>query len=526
MEDLSRYWEEWSGVTQPRLSPELVIVGRQNVVNKIQQWLRNEPSALGVQAETLDEAVAFFAAALHTMPEEEREQMFARSVVVEAAAVWRQLATAATPLILIPSFVDRVGVLQAATAGHHVLIPLGRNEPGLGETVQTPRARREPAQQALQRMGLTRERAEALAALARRSLTVLRRKLALNPAVLTPAWAAPQEARALLPVMLAGRWSDQHPADRDIIARLAGRDYAEVGDALLRWAHEADPPVRRVGETWMVVSNEDAWSLLARYLTRNDLERFEAVVLEVLGAVDPRFELPPGQRWTAALYGQTPHHSDHLREGLAETLALIGASSDLYPLTTTRTGQQWATHIVRRLFDQVRDWRLWASLSRYLPHLAEAAPEEFLAAVERGLAGDHPMLVYLFTDAEYHFMESSPQTGLLWALEALAWSPEYLGLAALLLAKLTRLDPGGRLDNRPMRSLEGIFLCWHPRTAAPLAQRLWLLDTIRKREPHVAWPLLVSLLPRHTATAFNTAEPRWHVWIPEERPAVTYGELF
>jgi hypothetical protein len=165
---------------------------------------------------------------------------------------------------------------------------------------------------------------------------------------------------------------------------------------------------------------DDTWSLLARYLTRDDLERFEAVVLEVLGAVDPRFELPPGRRWAAVLSGQTPCHSDHLREGLAETLALMGASSDLYPLTTARTGQQWATHIVRRLFDQVQDWRLWASLCRYLPHLAEAAPEEFLAAVERGLAGDHPVLVNLFSDAEYHFLESSPHIGLLWALEALA----------------------------------------------------------------------------------------------------------
>jgi hypothetical protein len=154
------------------------------------------------------------------------------------------------------------------------------------------------------------------------------------------------------------------------------------------------------------------------------------------------------------------------------------------------------------------------------------APRHARRAVERGLAGDHSVLVNLFTDAEYHFMESSPHIWLLWALEALAWSPEYLGPAALLLAKLARLDPGGTLNNRPIRSLEGIFLCWHPGTAAPLAQRLRGLDTIRKRESHVAWPLLVSLLPKHTATAFNTAEPRWRAWMPEERPAVTYGELF
>jgi hypothetical protein len=192
----------------------------------------------------------------------------------------------------------------------------------------------------------------------------------------------------LLPALLAGRWRDDHPADREVITRLAARDYIEVSETLLRWTNAADPPVRRVGDTWMVVSNEDAWSLLARYLTRDDLERFEAVVLDVLGAVDPRYELPLGERWAAPIYGRTLSHSSDLREGLAETLALMGASSDLYPLPDSRTGQEWATRIVRRLFQNAQDWLLWASLAGHLPLLAEAAPEEFLAAAERGLTGE------------------------------------------------------------------------------------------------------------------------------------------
>jgi hypothetical protein len=170
--------------------------------------------------------------------------------------------------------------------------------------------------------------------------------LTSTPAVLTPLWAEPQAARALIPALLAGQWRDDHLADREVITRLATRDYMEVSETLLRWANTADPPVRRIGDTWMVVSNEDAWSLLARYLTRDDLERFEAVVLDALGAVDPRYELPLGERWAAPIYGRTLSHSSDLREGLAETLALMGASSDLYPLADPRTGQAWATRIV------------------------------------------------------------------------------------------------------------------------------------------------------------------------------------
>jgi hypothetical protein len=414
-----------------------------------------------------------------------------------------------TPLILVPTFADCAMVSQAVTAGHHVFIPLDRSEPALGKAVQLPRIRRDAAREALEGMGPPREPAEELATLARRSLAALRRKLASTPALLTPLWAEPQAARTLIPALPAGRWRDDHPADREVITQLATRDYMEVSETLLRWANTADPPVRRIGDTWMVVSSEDAWSLLVRYLTRDDLERFEAVVLDVLEGGDPRYELPLGERWDAPIYDRTLSHSRDLREGLAETLALMGASSDLYPLADARTGQEWAARIVRRLFQTAQDWSQWASLAGHLPLLAEAAPEEFLAAAERGLTGEAPVLVSLFTDAEYHPMESSPHTGLLWALELLAWSPEYLGQVALLVAELARLDPGGTLANRPLRSLQLIFLCWRPGTSAPLEQRLRVLDTIRQREPQVAWSLLISLLPGRIRMVVNTAEPRW-----------------
>ena len=529
-QDLSWYWAAWAGATQPRLSPELVIAGRQSAVDEIQQWLGGQPSALGVQGAVRDEAVAFLAAVLQQMPEQEREPLLARCVVVEDTAIWQHLATSRTPLILVPTFADRVMVSQAVTAGHHVFIPLDRSEPALGKAVQLPRIGRDAARAALEEMGIARDPAEELATLARRSLAALRRKRASTPAVLTPLWAEPQAARALLPALLAGRWRDDHSVDREVITRLATRDYRdynEVSETLLRWANAADPPVRRVGDTWMVVSSEDAWSLLAPALTRDDLERFEAVVLDILGAVDPRYELPLGERWAAAIYGRTLSHSSDLREGLAEALALMGASSDLYPLADVRTGQAWAMRTVRRLFQNAQDWSQWASLAGHLPLLAEAAPDEFLAAVERGLTGEPPMLVNLFTDGENHLLESSPHTGLLWALELLAWSPEYLGHTAMLLAKLARLDPGGTLNNLPMRSLQLIFLCWRPGTSATLEQRLRVLDSLRQREPQVAWSLLVSLLPGRIRTAFNTAEPRWRPWLPDERPTtMTYGELF
>lgn len=522
--DLRSFWEEWSACTRPQLSSDLVISGRGEAVSKIQQWLRGEPSALGLRADTRHEAVAFFIASVLQMPKEEQERVLARGVVVEDPATWQQLVLWDNPLVLIPVFPERSQVGQAVSKGHHVLVPLDQSEPHTGEALFLPRLRRMEAKKALVAMGFDEAQAEDLAALAHQSLEALRRKLAIHPATLTPEWARPGVARSLLPVLLAGRWDDQNAADREAVARLAGQEYGEVRKLVLRWANEPDPPVRLVGNIWMVTAREDRWLLLCSYLTDEEFRRFEAVAIDVLGELDPKFELPHGERWLAKIYGKTPKHSDHLREGLAETLVLMAAYGGHCRLTAA-TAQEWSDRVVAGLLSQASDWRLWASLSPVLPLLAEAAPRCFLDAVGRDLALPNPNLVNLFTDTEYHFMESSPHVGLLWALEVLAWSPEYLSSAALSLAKLARLDPGGKLANRPINSLRRIFLSWYPCTTATLEQRLKVLDAIRRWEPQVAWELLLALLPRFSDATHPTAKPKWRNWASEHEPRVTYGEI-
>lgn len=502
-----------------------MIAGREDNLPKIHQWLRSEPSVLGLQADTRDEAIAYFIAALSRLPKEEQERVLARAIVVKDATAWHQLAICDGSLILIPIFPDRSLVTTATEKGHHILFPLDRSEPCIGNTIQLSRLRRAEAKKALSAMNLHEELTRDLAALARRSLGALRRKLAKFPDALTPEWSKqPEIARSLLPALLAGRWDDKNTADQEAIARIADREYSEVREILISWNQKPDPPVRLVEHTRTVAAKEDAWLLLARYLTDDVLERFEAVVLDVLGEVDPQFELPVSERWLANIHGKIPQYSVYLRGGLAETLALMATLSDQCPLST-KSGQEWAQGIVHGIFDRATDWQLWASLSPFLPLLAEAAPEVFLETVEHDLSATRPSLVHLFTDAENHFMQSSPHTGLLWALEVLARSPEYLSQSALLLAKLARLDPGGKLSNRPIASLRNIFLILHPCTAANFEHRLRVVDIVRNSEPQAAWDLLANVLPGYYNVAFSNAKPEYRNWGPDEEPSVQLAEV-
>lgn len=524
--DLSDFWLDWSGATDLPFSPELVVSGRTKEADRLREWLREATSSITARAESREDALAFFTAALHQLSAEERVAHLARAVIVRDRAAWQQLIASDESLILVPMFDEREAVARAVGNGHHVLIPMGKDETE-SASVMIPRLHRRDAKDALTAMGLADGRAEELATLARRSMRALRRKLALNPEVQRPAWAKPAEARALIPVLLTGKWNDANAADREVVAKLARAPYEEINRTLVRWANEPDAPVLRVGDTWLLASKEDAWVLLSRFVTRDDLEGFESVALEVLGSADPSFDMPAGERWMANVLGRTLPYSGLLREGLAETLAVMGARSESTHFADAASGQERAARIIWRLLDKAnKDWRVWASISYHLRLIAEAAPREFLDAVEKGLSGEQPVLLNLFSEGEHALFGSSSHTGLLWALELLAWHPDHLGHAALLLAKLTRLDPGGKLLNRPYRSLRDIFLCWFPQTTSNLDQRLRVLDTIRAREPQVAWGLLCTLLPESHSTAHPTPKPRWREWAPDMNPQITEDEFW
>lgn len=525
--DIENFWADWSEVTSPHLSAEFVVSGRNETVEQLQEWLSKPPSSIALSAESSAEATAFFAAALHNLPLEQKERAFSTSIVAEDISAWRQLSASSESLILIPNFSERESVARAVQNGHHVLIPLGKADAELPQTLTVPRLHRANAKQALLNMGVPEERADEFATLARRSFLALKRKLAVNAEVQTPAWAVPSEARKLLPALLVGGWNDTNEKDRDAIAKLAQASYETINDTVVRWANESDSPLRRIGNTWLVASKEDSWSLLARYLTRQDLENFEKVALEVLGRLDPTFELSPDERWRTALLVKDLSHSGLLREGIAETLAVMAARSETTKWADAVSGQERVNRIVGELLRHANEnWHLWASIAYQLPLLAEAAPSVFLDAVEAGLSGEHPVLLNIFSEDNNSLTSSSPHTGLLWALELLAWHPDYLGHAALLLAKLARLDPGGKLLNRPDRSLREIFLCWHPQTTASLDKRLQVVDAIRAREPEVSWRFLYALLPESHSVGHPTSTPRWREWVSDSKPRPTYAELW
>ncbi|RIK66071.1 MAG: hypothetical protein DCC65_10630 [Planctomycetota bacterium] len=520
-DDIANLWADWSGVTNPPLSAPLVLAGRTAIVESIQKWMAAPSSHLTLRGESREESLAVLAASIMALPAVQQLEILSRTVIAKDISAWNRLAASDNRIILIQDFESTTAIGRAAQRGHSAVLLLGRADATSPNAIEIPRIKAEDAKEAVLDMGVEKEKAGDLAVLARRSLMSLRRKLAMAPQIIQPQWAIPENSVSLIPALLLGRWSDSSEGDRTAISEIAAAQFTEVNKEFIRWMNDNDPPLRCVGSAWYLTSEEDAWSLLGRFVSNEHLSRFEKIVLQVLGDYDKRLDLAKDKRWYAELLGHKPQFSRLIHTGLANTLIMMGARGEGIPTVGSLSLSSAAAKYVRQLLEPT-DWRIWASLP--LRALAEAAPDEFLQAAERSLTGDSPPLAKLFEEeADEPMFGSSPHTELLWALEILAWSDTHLTRSALVLASLARIDPGGRLANRPLASLQGIFLPWYPQTGASPGQRLDAIDALRKREPEVAWKVMIRCLPKFHDVGHPSAKPQWREWAPEE-PRVPRSE--
>lgn len=523
---LDEAWRVWADACLPSLTVGLTLGGRDDAAAAVAGWLAGTGGVHAVTGDGVEEALGFIAAVAQSLPDDSRLSALSRSIVVETPDAWRQLGRAPRALVLIPTFVPADAAV-VAQSGHTVIVPADRATP-VSAAIDLPRLRRETVVDRLREMGIPDGSLDDLATLGRRSLLALRRRLQSSPVAERPEWASGAHAQDIIPAMVAGRWREDSPGDREALGRLANGSYDELASSLARWFDASEPPLRRDGPSILVVAPDDAWAMLAPLIAAPAAEQFSGVVLDVLGAADPARTLPRDERWLAGVRGLLRPHSDLLREGLSESLVRLAMT----PAVAGRTGQERADAVVASLLRTANadaSAALWASLGDVLPLLAEAAPDRFIEAVERGLAGPDPVLARLFTDAADDGSLTAPgpdHSGLLWALEGTAWPRGHVARSAVCLARLAALDPGGRWANRPKNSLAEIFHPMMPQTSAESAVRLAVLDTIRRQEPTVAWQLLVDLLPERMGVLTFTHSPRVRDWRPDKPEPVTYGEAF
>jgi len=494
------FWTEYAVATTPHFTSGIVLAGRDNDAEQARTWLQGQVGTLFVVADSPREALAIMAASIVGLDPVAQGRIHSRFLLSDDPTILRELIASPYQLIIGWLSADTTSVGLAVHHGHRVVLP-AREDQQRNETLVASRAEPDAISAALQQAGIPEERANNLVREAGRSITVLHRQLDAAPS--PPEWAKPETARELLPALIASAWDEKHEADHEVLAGLAGTDYATVAGIAVRWSRAPDAPIQRTGTVWTIRAPRDAWHLINPFLTKNDLDRCRQAATTVFCIADPSLELPPEERRFASIRNKELPHSLWLRRGLAQTLVQISLTRTL----AGYRGADIALGIVHEIL--LGDWQRWYALEPVLTHLAEAAPSTFLTAIEQELERDPDGIDNLFqTQGPMHGDHAS---GLLWAFELLAWYPEHLTRTTLLLGKLARKH------KRPRDILRAIFLTWLPQTGAAVPERNAALTLLLQREPLVAWDLLLALWPGHHSVGAYHCRPQWREK-PTDRP--------
>jgi hypothetical protein len=515
------FWEEYTASFKPPLTEAVLLCDREQQTTDLLTRLEAGPQDIQLQADSPEEVVAFAVAAIRAAETDRRKWLEARTLILDTDEAARQLAHLPNMIYIPRGAAWRVSGLLATY--NPTIVPLGRDRPNVNVTVLTRPSTRALGN-AIESMGFSPEDAYQTARTSGRSVTILRRRIPNGDAG-KPEWA--DGSRALVAALLCGGWVATSDEDKEILRKVANVDRYDTYEAtLLPLLRLHDPPLDREGEVWRMRAPVDAFVHLAYLVTSQDLSTLREVATEVFAEVDPSLDQPDEGLPTIRTRDHRLRHSEWLRDGLATTLLQIAVlGPDMGLVISGDTPQSFVDGIVKGLPGLSNDYRLIASLGNQLPLLAEAAPRPFLAALDSLLGGKIEDILPLFR-AGGLFSRTSPHTYLLWALEPLAWDPEYLSQVSLILSKLAIIDPGGPTNNRPMNTLKEIFLSWSPNTNATLPQRLGVLDQIIDIYPNVAWTLLTNLLPGPSGVSFPNARPRFREAGASERERLTWATVF
>lgn len=522
-------WRAWASVTEPELSKALFTPSVEHFKETVKAWIKDpSPSPLIVSGDSKLEAIAFLHCMFET-PEEVFSRLQDRIIVFSSGHALRKLATT-NPGFVPVAFSDEA---ERELGGHfrnrHAIIVRPRNAVDPEPTITLDLLGSEAFRKALEEMGIKdHHRIDELGREAGYSPTILRRRLSILAAIRKPEWAQDNLAvRRLVPLMFVGAWHTQSKGDCEIMSVLAGKSCDEVELDIAELLRRDDPPVWSAGKFRGVASKIDAFFVAQEAVTPKDLQDFFFAAEIVLAEEDPALDLPDGQSAFADLYGKSREHSDALRKGICESLVLLAIHGNrIFGKRLGMNIEAQVNRLIRRLLtgDGGLNPKKLRSQQQNLPLYAEAAPEEFLKIIEQDLRSPDPQVHSLMTPADTGIFSSCPRTGLLWALENLAWNAETLPRVCRILARLSEREINDNWANKPERSIEDIFRSWMPQTAAPLDARIRTLEQLTKNFPDVGWNICVAQFLPGTQVGHYTHRPQWRSDASGAGHLLTQGE--
>ena len=514
IESVKSYWENWSNQPKPEITKEVLFNGREESKRALQKSIQERNTIIAVKADSQAEAAAFTCASLI-------EQGYdLRSVCINSEKGWQFLE--ANPDVEVVVVTDsKLSQQQAPRPGVSLIIPMaiGEHTPNLVNTgkhapenkiIALHRPKPHEFEKSLRELGIpasdSLQRIQHLG----RSWTVFRRLYATNPAIRKPDWIKDADTTSLLILILANAWDGSFEGDRAFVSEVANKPYENIDAELSRLAELDDAPVVKIADVWKAKAPLDLLyrmsNRFADKLAADIFLRFFQAANAVFTEPEPALELAESNYRSGHVDEKDHQKSGILLDEIAKSMAKLGAFCDSkkHPVL-----DHYVRNFVEGLLKDASEER-WLSISFYLRSFAEAAPDEFLNAVEESLQKpDKPILCLITERMSRGNRGKWWHLHLLWGLELLAWDPKYFERIANILVELSNVKIKENIANTPFNTLVSLFQIGHPQTGASVEIRLRVIRSIVERHPETGWSFLLKLIPKASGFSLSNAKPRW-----------------
>ena len=135
VEALDSFWQRAISDTEPRLTPEIILAGRERLCAAFENWVEGHDPILRIKADTREEALLLLAAWACQERGPAEDFLFANAIIVHTEEAWRQASDGLRPLILMP-LMNRspLGLGDATDRGHWIVVPSGWELPSRRES--------------------------------------------------------------------------------------------------------------------------------------------------------------------------------------------------------------------------------------------------------------------------------------------------------------------------------------------------------------------------------------------------------
>lgn len=508
-QSLEDYWKIWSETAKPAISPKIFNSSVSDYAQKLKDWYQAEPdSPLIVTAASKEEAKAFLYCASSSA--EQIQSILDQAVFVFSPEIIKKLSGISTQFIPIVEIDEVQDAIVPYIGKRHCIVIVERNVKAEEVDINIDLPSFDSFNEALIEMGFDDAQVNIYASSTGHSPTILRRQLAQVPALARPSWAkSPDIIKKMIPMALLGTWDTRKESDKEILSYLAEKDYKDVEKDIAELVSMDDAPIWSEGSFRGVVSELECINAIADYITKEILTDFFDMAEYVLSEDDPALDLDKEDRWAANLYDKVRGHSSAIRKSICNNLIILAVHGNA--LFGNRIDINVEGRVCALISNLLRDKtpRTWLAQKSDLPLYAEAAPDEFLSIVEEELKKSEPAFKNLFEPVSNTGFSSCDRTGMLWAMELLAWDSSRLSRVVIVLGKLSSYELDDNWVNKPINSLKDILLIWRPHTAATTEERCDVLELLCKECPKIGWKLCVQNLERGHGYTSGTYKPSW-----------------